>query len=327
MLSRVIVLLAFAFLAPLVGCGTKTKDGETILQLNWFPESEHGGAYQALADGTYERSGLKVKIQPGGQGTRVGPELTLGRCHFAFANADDVIFARNSGLDIVAVLAALQNHPRCIMTHPASGATSFEQLKGMTLQREEGRAFVMFMEKQGILEGVKQVPYHGGITGLLADPNVATQAYVFSEPLLARQQGLEVNTLMVSDLGFNPYSSVLVTSGKLIRDNPELVRQFVQATQLGWQNYFQDPVKGNAAILEANEHGMTAETLEFGSSEMKTLAMPDDAPLASVGNMSMERWKSLVGQMAELELIDPSKVDASECFNTEFLLRPESKND
>ena len=320
MQSRFVVLLTLLLIFPLVGCGTKTKDEATILQLNWFPESEHGGAYQALSDGTYERSGLKVKIQPGGQGTRVGPELTLGRCQFAFANADDVVFARNSGLDVVAVLAALQKHPRCIMTHPDSGATSFEKLKGLTLQREEGRAFVMFMEKQGILDGVQQVPYHGGITALIADPKVATQAYIFAEPLLARQQGVEVNTLLVSDLGFNPYSSVLVTSGELIRENPDLVEKFVRATQKGWHNYFDDPSKGNQAILAANEHGMTAEALEFGSREMKPLAMPDGAPIESVGTMTQQRWETLVKQMAELELIDPEKVDASECFSAAFLL-------
>lgn len=33
---------------------------------NWVAEPEHGGFYQALADGTYRKYGLDVTIVPGG---------------------------------------------------------------------------------------------------------------------------------------------------------------------------------------------------------------------------------------------------------------------
>jgi len=69
---------------------------------------------------------------------------------------------------------------------------------------------------------------------MVGDPKIAVQAYLVAEPLLARQQGLEVRTLMLSDLGWNPYSSVLVTTGTVIRESPEMVREFVAATQAGW---------------------------------------------------------------------------------------------
>lgn len=308
-----------SFLLVLTGCNSGQTNTETILQLNWFPESEHGGAYQAAADGLYEQADLEVTIQAGGQGTRVGPELELGRCHFAFANADDVVLARNSGLDVVAVMAALQNHPRCIMVRKDSGVETFDDLAGKTLQREDGRAFVQFMREKGVLKGVQEVPYHGSIAPLVADPNIAMQAYVFAEPLLAKQEGIEVNTLMVSDLGFNPYSSVLVTSGKLIREQPERVKKFVAATQQGWQNYFQDSTKGNEAILAANKHGMTAEALSFGSEQMRSLAMPEGMSPDQVGSMSLERWQTLLDQMSQLGLIDAKAVKASECFTTKFL--------
>src|SRR3989442_10798102 len=34
--------------------------------LNWYPQAEHGGAFQAKADGVYEENGLDVLVQPGG---------------------------------------------------------------------------------------------------------------------------------------------------------------------------------------------------------------------------------------------------------------------
>jgi NitT/TauT family transport system substrate-binding protein len=248
----------------------------------------------------------------------VAPELQLGRVQFAFANADDVVVFRRQGLDIVAVLAAVQNSPRCILVREDSGVESFEQLAGMTLQRQAGRLYLEFMRARGLLDQVQQVPYHGSVSSLVGDPKIAIQAYSFAEPLLARQQGVNVRTLMVSDLGWNPYSSVLVTTGRLIQDQPELVRQFVQATRRGWQNYLTDPTKGNAAILSANQHGMTEEALNFGSSELRTLAMPEPMQLESVGMMTAQRWQTLVQQMDQLSP-NEAKVDPSDCFTTEFL--------
>ena len=321
---------AILFLAPLlVGCWGQTypvassnAEPSSIpvsIQLNWYPEAEHGGVYQAAADGTYAAAGLEVEIRPGGRATPVAPELSLGRVQFAIANADDVIVYRGQGMDIVAVAAPLQNNPRCILVRQESGAESFDDLAGMTLQRHPGRPFLLFMESQGVLEGVNQVPYHGSVSSLVVDPKIAIQAYSFAEPLLAEQQGVKVRRLMVSDLGWNPYSSVLVTTGDLIRSDPDLVRTVTQATRRGWQNYLTDSDQGNAAILEANEHGMTSEALVYGSRELVALAMPDNLPIESVGRMTLDRWTELVDQFKKVDAQAVGNVRAEDCFTTEFL--------
>ena len=319
-------VLCFLFcLLAIAGCSSEEKSSATdssltqvAVQLNWYPESEHGGLYQALTDGTYATDQLDVTLRPGGRATQIATELALGRCEFAIANADDVIIANQEGLNIVAVMAAMQDHPRCIMVREDSGVDGFEDMAGKTLQRGD-RAYVEFLRSRGFLEGVKEVPYHGSIASLVADPNILIQAYSCAEPLLAEQQGVAVKTLMVSELGFNPYSSVLVTSKNVLEERPEMVRQFVKATRKGWRNYLADGESGNAAILEANDHGMTAEALKFGSEAMRELAMPEGVTTEMVGTMSDERWQTLFNQMSELELVDPKKVSAADCYTLDFL--------
>lgn len=292
---------------------------DVAVQLNWYAEAEHGGVYQAAADGTYEAAGLNVDIRPGGRATPIAAEVVLGRADFAITNADDVVLFRAAGADIVALMAAMQNHPRCILVREDAGVDGFDDLRGMTLQRQEGRGFVEFLRKLGKLDGVREVPYHGSVTGLVGDAKVAIQGYSFAEPYLARGEGVEVKSLMLSELGWNPYSSVLVTRGDLIRERPELVRDFVAATKRGWQQYLTDPAAGNAAILAANQHGMTAEALEFGAAELIALATPDPVSLDDLGLMTDQRWETLVAQMEEIELIKPGTVQASECYTLDFL--------
>ncbi len=315
-----LVLTALAGL--LLGCNSSkptatqsdTNLAKVSVQLNWYAEAEHGGVYQAAADGTYAAAAFEVDIRPGGRATPVAAEVVMGRADFAITNADDVVLYRAAGSDIVAVQAALQDNPRCIMVRADAGMNSWQGLKGMTLQRQEGQGFVEFLRAQGVLDGVQEVPYMGSVANLVSDPQIAVQAYSFAEPFLAQEAGAEVKTWMVSELGWNPYSSVLVTRGELLRTKPELVAKFVAATKLGWQNYLTDPAKGNAAILAANQHGMTVGALEFGSQALVDLARPADMPLVDVGKMTAERWKALVDQMVAIKLIGPDAVKFEECF-------------
>lgn len=319
-------------LVALGGCGGSTspstvdRSAEAVpgvnraaVQLNWYPEAEHGGIYQASVDQTYRDAGLEVEIRPGGRATTVGPELEMGRSQFAIANADDVVLYRAQGMDIVAVLAVMQNHPRCILVREDSGVTRFQDLAGKKLARQAGRPFLEFMRSKQLLDQLTEVPYDGSVTALIASPDTVIQAYSYTEPILAEQQGVKVRKLMLSDLGWNPYSSVLITSGKLIRDEPELIRSFVQATRRGWQNYLTNPSGGNAAILKANKHTVTAEVLESGGPEVRSLAMPEGTSLESIGMMTRQRWETLVQQMVVLKLLDGSSVKADDCFTTEFL--------
>lgn len=340
--TSLLVCPLLVFLAAIIGCGSSsdqvsdlTMDGQSpdvtmqqiAVQLNWYPEAEHGGVYQAKEDGIYEAAGLQVEIRPGGRATPVAPELELGRVQFAFANADDVVIYRRQGLDVVAVAAAMQDSPRCILVQEASEVKSFEDLNGLTLQCQTGRPFLEFMRGEGILDNVQTVPYHGSVASLVADPKIAIQAYSFAEPLLAEQQGVSVRRLMVSDLGWNPYASVLITTGEMIRKDPDLVREFVHATCAGWQNYLTEPELGNGAILAANEHGMTSEALDYGVRELMPLVTPEGTSLDQFGRMTTERWEQLIDQMDAIDPTEAGKVNAKDCFDTSFLPDSLAQND
>jgi NitT/TauT family transport system substrate-binding protein len=189
----------------------------------------------------------------------------------------------------------------------------------MTLQREAGQSFVELMRKKGLLEGVQEVPYLGTVTSLVADPKIAIQAYLFSEPLQAEQAGAKVRALMVSELGWNPYSSLLVTTGDMIRNQPAQVQTMVDVTLAGWRSYITNPEAGNELILKANKHGLTSDTLKYGVTKLRELAMPNDMSIDQVGVMTDERWTTLIQQMDDLDPAAAGKVKASDCYTLEFL--------
>jgi len=298
------------------------KRDKVILQLNWYPEAEHGGFYAAKVHGLYEAKNLDVEIRPGGKTTVVPQELTLGRIQFGVANADDVVLAREQSAPLVALMAPLQIGPRCIMVREDSGISSFEDLENITLQIDPSRPYVPFMKSKGLLsKGVKTVPYFGSVAQLVADKRTAQQAYSFSEPLMAEQAGVKVKTLMMSDIGYNPYASLLIASEDFVSKNEDITKRMVVASVQGWQKYLESPEETNKYILSQNQQGMTAEALSFGVTNLKPLCLPEGFDRSNLGAMSSERWQTLVEQLASLEemKMTPGKVKPEECFNAKFL--------
>ena len=314
-------------LAALMCCGCveqasvkPSSDGmiRVKLALNWYPEMEHGGFIAAETLGFYQAENLDMELVPGGPGAPqlVITELAAERILFAVSDADNVVKARSSGLPIVALLAPLQNSPRCIMVHAASGFKTLEDLADIELAISEARPFALWMKKKLPLKNVLFVPFGGSVGEFLLKKEFAQQAFVFSEPFTAKEQGSDPQTRMVSDIGFTPYASVLVTTEKTIREQPDLVRSIVSASVAGWEKYLADPVATNAAIHVMNK-SMSPAALKYGASAMAPLCKTEDNdPLC---NMTLERWQTLVHQIEEVEDIKPGSVKPEECFTTEFL--------
>lgn len=286
------------------------------LRLNWFPEAEHGGYYAALVHGYFRDAGLDVTILAGGPGVPVREEVATGRVEFGISNADQILVARAQEADVVGVFAALQTSPRCIMVHRKSGIRRFDQLRNLTLAINQNSSFGAFLKHRVSLEGCQFEPYPGNVARFLLNEDFAQQAYVFSEPYLARKKGGDPVVLPAADIGFNPYTSVLITHGDLIRNDAPLVRSVVAAVQRGWQHYLRDPSATNARIQSENPE-IDTDILAHGAEDLVSLcATSDDQPL---GHMTLERWSSMAEQLEDCGFSDPGTLSPGDAFTVRFI--------
>jgi len=286
------------------------------LALNWIPDSQHGGFYAAKVHGYFEDVGLDVTISPGGPNAPVIQTVATNRAQFGVGNADQILMARQQEADVVAVFAAMQNSPRCIMVHAESPITNLEALQNVTLAVGPGKAFVKYLESKLPLTGVTTVPYTGSVVPFLNDKRFAQQAYVFSEPHAVQSRGVETRCLLVSEIGFNPYSSCLFVNGDVLKNDPELVSKMASAVRRGWQTYLESPDRTNAEIQKANPE-MAAASLRFGAEAMATLCDPMGTP-EMIGQMDEARWQTMAKQLVELGFLDSAQ-DHGNAFTTKFL--------
>src|SRR5476649_194988 len=180
---------------------------------NWVAEAEHGGFYQALADGTYAKYGLDVTIVPGGPNVNNRILLPVGKLDFFMsANTLQSFDAVEHDIPTVTVAASFQKDPQVLIAHP--GATTLADQKKLTLfvSKEGIISYFQWLKADYGFDETKVKPYTFNPQPFLADKNSAMQGYVTSEPYaIETQGGLSPKIFLLADDGFNAYSTLIET--------------------------------------------------------------------------------------------------------------------
>src|SRR5579862_3340197 len=290
---------------------------------DWRAEAEHGGYYQALATGIYERYGLKVTLRQGGPQLNHTQLLAAGRLDFDEApNSFIGLNFAKEGIPMVAVAAFFQKDPSVLIAHPNVGNDSLAGLKGkpIMISADTRVGYWLFLKAKFGYSDDQIRPYNFNAAPFLADKNAVQQGYLTSEPYLIEQQGVKPVVFLLADAGYASYGSLIETSQKLIDEKPELVQRFVNASIEGWYSYlYGDPAPGNALIKRDNPE-QTDDLLAYAIAKIKANGIVDsgDSTSQGIGAMSEARWKSFFDVMTSQGLYSPT-LDWKKAYTTRFV--------
>ncbi len=310
-LASVLALPAFAENIP-VTYGT-----------NWVAQAEHGGFYQAVADGTYAECGLDVTIVPGGPQVNNAALLLAGRIDFYMGGTVDGFFGVQEGLPLVNVAAMFQKDPQILLTHPGAAATFADIQKLPTIMISDG-GYVGFyqwmMSAYGFTEE-QRVPYTFNAAPFIADPQSAMQGYLSSEPAVVEKEGgFTPDVWLLADAGYTSYSTTIQTLADTVANKSEVVQCFVDGSIKGWYNYlYHDNTAANALIM-ADNPDMTQELIDYAIDKMKAYGIVDsgDTLTLGVGAMTDERMADFYAKMVASGLI-PDGLDIKASYTTQFI--------
>ncbi len=272
------------------------------LALNWLPEPQFGGFYNALVSGEFEKNKLNVEILKGGSGTPTIQMLAKGVVDFAIVSAEEILLSndKNRRNQIIALFATFQVNPQILMSHKERNFRNISDLLQSDgyLAWQSGLSYSLFLRKKYPQIKVKMVPYLGGLTQFQKDKNLSQQGFITSEPLAAEKLGIKINTFLVSEEGFNPYTTVLAVKKDYYLKNKDLAERMVRSIRKGWDDYLNDPSLANNKMNELNP-SMDKETFNKSAKSQENLIRSE----GNLGSMNSERWKKLISQMKELNLI------------------------
>jgi NitT/TauT family transport system substrate-binding protein len=270
---------------------------------DWLAEAEHGGFYQAVAEGTYRKYGLDVTLKAGGPQVNGLQLLAAGQFDVAMADALQVTSALDQNVPLTVIAATFQKNPTVLIAHP--GVASLADLKGkpVAVSAAANTTFWPWLKgRYGFTDDQKR-PYAFSVQPFLVDPKLSQQGFATSEPFSIEKGGVKPVVFLLADLGYPPYSEALVVTRDTLAKRGDALRRFVLASAEGWRSYLANPAPGNALIRKANPE-MSDDLLAYGHAKMKEYAIVAGADTNANGLLTMTdaRWQATIAFLREAGL-------------------------
>lgn len=290
---------------------------------NWFAQAEHGGFYQALAQGLYRKAGLDVTLRMGGPQVNGLQLMAAGQADCYMGYDVQTLKVHEQGVRAVTVAAIFQKDPLVMIGHPAV-FSRMEDLRGKTIliSSDARTNYWPWLRSKYGLEDRQIRPYTFNVQPFIADKGTVQQGYLSSEPFaIEKQAGFKPTALLLADHGWPPYATTVVCMEETLRNRPKAVAAFLQATMEGWRSYLRDDPSPANALIKRDNPQMTDEQIAYGIRMMKQMELVSggDAARMGIGAMTAERLKATFDMMVAMKLIDPAKVDFRRTFNADFI--------
>jgi NitT/TauT family transport system substrate-binding protein len=301
-------------------------EDKVVFATNWKAQAAHGGFYQALADGTYKQAGLEVEIRPGGPQVNNRPLLPAGKIDFLMTgNLLQTFDNVKSGVPVITVASFFQKDPQALMAHPDQGVKGFADLKSAKvafIAKDAQYSWWAWLKADYGFSDEQLRPYNYNLGPFLADKKSIQQGYAVEEPIsIQKQGGFKPLTFLLADHGYSTYSTTVEARLDTVKNRPDLVQRFVDASIVGWVNYlYGDRSKGDALILRDNPE-MDAATIAQSVALMKELGVVDsgDSLGLGIGAMKPERIKDFYDKMVRAGLYKAGEVDLGKVATTQFV--------
>lgn len=301
------------------GSGTNKTDEQTSVKvvLNWFAQPAHAGVFAAINQGFYKDAGLDANADQGGPQVSPTQIVASGKANFGISHADELLIAKEEGLPLVAVVASFQTSQQAFAFHKGQPVKDIADFNGRTVYVTPGAGYWEFLKKKYDLGNVKEMAHTGSLVNFIADKESVAQVYAASEPFILEKEGVDIDMLYLKDTGYSPYSNLIFTTEKYIKENPEAVKAFVEATIKGWNYYNDHPEEVNKYLKEVNPD-LDMELMAKEAEAQKQFIYEGDGTTQGVGYMKKENWENMKKILVDLKLIS-NDINVEDVFTTEFL--------
>jgi NitT/TauT family transport system substrate-binding protein len=308
---------------PLLDASSSWAAEKIRFGLNWLPEGEHCGFFQAKAGGIYEKAGLDVELKGGGPDVNVPLLVSSGELDLGMGSSFTPLNMVDQGIPGVMVASYFQKDPQTLVAHPDQGISKLADIKGrpVMVAKFSQQEFWQFLKQKFGFTDDQLRPYTYSAAPFLADPTAIQQGYVTEDAfLLGAQMKKPPVVLLLADEGYQNYATGVFGLKPFLEKKPELVRAFVAATRQGYEACMAgDHAAGMKLMLAMNpDHG--EPLFHFKLKEMKGRGMVDggDAKTLGIGAMTDARWKEFFDTMTAAGVYGP-KLDHRAAYTLKFL--------
>jgi NitT/TauT family transport system substrate-binding protein len=323
-------LFGLAILVALSACGQQTttinagQKTKIVLVTDWKAQAEHGGFYEALAEGLYARHGLDVTIREGGPAVNVGQLLAGGAADFGIASNNFIpLNLRREGGAFKAVMAVFQKDPQVLITHPRGDVRSIAEMAGKPIMIGDAAAatFWPWLKAKFGFKDDQIRKYTFNLAPFLVDKTAIQEGYLSSEPYaIEKEGGFKPQVFSLADAGYPGYANMVLVPDSWITTKPQAVQAFVDASIEGWMDYLYGDAKPGNALIKKDNPEMTDDLIAQAIGKMRQfgIALSGDAKTEGVGAMNDARWREFFTTMAT-EGVYPRDFHYQDAYTLQFV--------
>ncbi len=316
-------------LAGLLLAGGPAAAAQAVkLSLNFLPHGGHIGFFVAKDRGFYREAGLEVEIQKGEGSADAVVRAASGVVDFAFADLGSLVVARSRGLKLKAVAAVTDKDPSVIIALKSAGIRTPKDLEGKTIGAATGSSLrdtwpALAAANHVDMAKVRWVdmPASAYVASLLSRKVDAIATFVSSSPnyrVQARRIGEDVSILFYADFGVDTYGPGIVTTERLIRESPDLVRRFVEASLRGYAWAVGHPEEAARSFLKANPEA-SLERARAEEQIQADLMLTPAVARGGLGHYDERKVRRTRDLMLEARHINPNLVHLADIYTNEFV--------
>lgn len=214
-----------------------SADEKLVLQLKWLHQFQFAGYYAAYEKGFYKDVGLDVEIRERDLSKNNIKQVIDGEADYSVADSVLLLY-QAKGEPIIIVAPIFQHSPNVLVTLKSSGLDSPYKLnnKDITFYKKDvdGFGILAMLKSLNVKANLSRIKEKTNHTYLAEKKTDAYVCYLSNEPFYFKQMGVDINILNPANYGFDLYGDMLFTSTKEVKNNPQRVEKFKEATIKGW---------------------------------------------------------------------------------------------
>ncbi len=321
----IVGIAAILLSTSLVGCAPAQK---VTVQLSWFPSVEYAGFYAAMENGYYADENLEVTLVAGGPEVNPVDEVMNGKAQFGITSGDTIIMAKSNQQNLIALAAIFKENPLAITSLKKDNITKPGDLVGKTvgtysedLSNFFDVPFLALMNRTGLKRDSMSYAviqdFQGANEIKAGNMDALSGMFATDQQVMAQDAGDELNFIYYKDYGYDVYINTIFTTEEFKKENPELIRKFLNATMKGYQ-YALDHTDEAASFAVKYDNTLD---LSYQQKVMKTQIPFIDNGDGQLGSMKNSIWENTQSILLEFNLIS-APVDLSTIYTNEFLPNP-----
>ncbi len=271
------------------------------LQLQWKHQFQFAGYYAAIAKGYYQEVGLNVNILEISETIKPVDNVIKENAQFGVSTSD-LLLSRAQGKPVVALATIYQHSPFIFLTLKSSGIDNIHQLMGkkVMIEPHASELFAYFEQEQIPVTKMIQIPHTFDPNALIKEEIDGMSAYSTDEPFLLEKEGIEYQIFKPRAGGIDFYGDTLYTTENYLKEHPEQVETFVNASLKGWEYALKNKEEIIELILTEYSQRHSREHLQFEARKTQELILPE---VVEIGYINKGRWEYIRDTYAELGMI------------------------